>query len=484
MAWHSAYSRRVLAPDYRFAVENLRHHFVDAMTAHLDEVLRLGGHGDAMLGAGRELRATLVGLHEEPPPPYVEDVPDLYFAMQRVLEAKHGDAVGLIRLGLSRNDLDMTVYKMHGRTLLSRLGAALVELRGLLLDKAGAHLGTVLIAHTHHRPGQPTTVAHYLGAAQDLLARDTGRLLQAYDRANLCPLGAAALAGTSHPLDRQRTSAALGFDGPVDNTYDAVASADWEFDLAMVGQSVALNLGRVVDDLLTWASQDLFVLPDGLVQGSSIMPQKRNPVALEHVRTRLSRAIGSAAMVTFSSHNIPFTDLNDFGPDIQGGLVAQHRQLMGGLDLMSACVSGGDFDTARLAEAARQTDTTATELADVLVRDAGLDFPRAHRVVAALLRRLQAEGRPLAEATPDDLVTAGGPSLTTEALRGAVDPQAFVERRAGYGMPAPESMAENLERARSRLESDTEALGARVGAVERAIVALRGAATAGVPAGA
>ncbi len=252
----------------------------------------------------------------------------------------------------------------------------------------------------------------------------------------------------------------------------------------MVGQSVALNLGRVVDDLLTWASQDLFALPDGLVQGSSIMPQKRNPVALEHVRTRLSRAIGSAAMVTFSSHNIPFTDLNDFGPDIQGGLVAQHKQLMGALDLMSACVSGGDFDTARLAEVARQTDTTATELADVLVREAGLDFPRAHRVVATLLGALQAAGRALAEATPDDLTAAGGPPLASDALQGAVDPRAFVERRAGFGMPAAKSMAENLRRARSRVGSDAEALGTRVGSVERAIAALRGMGYAGVPAGA
>src|SRR5690606_11107205 len=210
MAWHSAYSQRVLAPDYRFAVENLRHHFVDAMTAHLDEVLRLPGHGDASLAAGRELRVTLVRLHDEPAPPYVEDVPDLYFAMQRALEARHGDAVGLIRLGLSRNDLDMTVYKMHGRELLLEVGLKLAEVRRLLLEMARDHVGTVLIAQTHHRPGQPTTVAHYLSAVEDMLQRDSERVLQAYARTNRCPLGAAALAGTSHPLDRRATAAALG----------------------------------------------------------------------------------------------------------------------------------------------------------------------------------------------------------------------------------------------------------------------------------
>ncbi len=474
MGWHEAYREQVLEPDYRFAAEHLKHDFIDAMTAHLDSVLSLPSLADAgTQRQGAALRESLVALHGAPAPAQTEEVPDLYFALQASLGARHGAAVGLVRLGLSRNDLDMTVYKMHGRRLLLRLGEACARLRALLLDQAEANLETVLIAHTHHKPGQPTTVAHYLGAVEDQLTRDVARVREAFGRLNTCPLGAAALAGTSHPLDRERTAAALGFDGPVLNTYDAVASADWVFDLAAVGQSLALGLGRFVGDLIAWASLDIYRLDDGLVQGSSIMPQKRNPVSLEHARTRLSRASGSAGTVSFSLHNIPFADLNDFGPDIQGGLMAQHRQLMGALDLVAACLESGRFDHGALALLARATDTTATELADVLVRDAGLDFPSAHQVVASLLRRLGGEGRLLADAAPADLQAAGGPRLGESQLADALDPAAFVARRDGVGMPAPSRMAESLTRARRRLERDAADLASRQQAIEGAIAALR-----------
>ena len=241
----------------------------------------------------------------------------------------------------------------------------------------------------------------------------------------------------------------------------------------MVATSAALDLGRFVNDLLSWAGADLYRLADDLVQGSSIMPQKRNPVALEHARTRLSRALGSAGMVTYSSHNIPFTDLNDFGPDIQGGLVTLHRQLGGALELVAACLSGGDCDRGRLAQAAAATDTTATELADVLARDAGLGFPAAHRVVADLVGRLAAEGRPLSAATPDDLVAVGGPRLESAALAQAVDPAAFVARRAGVGMPAPAAMSGRLVRAEERLGGDLRALRERKDALAAARARLR-----------
>lgn len=475
-----AYREQVLAPDYRFAAENLKHDFIDAMTAHLDAVLRLPDMAAADVQAdGARLRAELVALHDEPAPVQGESVPDLYFALQSRLTERCGAATSLVRVGLSRNDLDMTAYKMHGRRLVLRLSEAVLRLRRQLLEAAQAHLDTVLIAYTHHQPGQPTTVAHYLGAVEDQLARDSQRLRETYARLNTCPLGAAALAGSSHPLDRRYTAAALGFDGPVLNTYDAVASADWEFDIAATSQSVALGLGRFVTDLIAWATRGAFRLGDDLVQGSSIMPQKRNPVSLEHARTRLSRACGSAAMVVYSAHNIPFADLNDFGPDIQGGILAQHKQLMGALDLLSACLAGGSFDTAVLDAEARATDTTATELADVLVRSGGIDFPTAHRVVAALLALLTRDGRLLSDATPADVEAAGGPRLDEGELAAAIDPASFVARRGGLGMPGRSAMAGSLERARDRLTADEADLAGRMGAVQRALEELRRPRAAG-----
>ncbi|MBX3144314.1 MAG: hypothetical protein KF813_11190 [Trueperaceae bacterium] len=475
MAWHETYQERVLGPDFDFAGKYLFHHFIDAMTAHLTAVARLAhvqsAEDQAAIG---ELRQALIALHDERVPERSPDVPDLYFALQRKLEARVGGSVAFVRVGLSRNDLDMVVYKMRGREILLETSRKLLRVRAALLALAAEHVDTVLIAQTHHQPGQPSTVAHYLSAVCDALQRDSQRLEQAYTRHNLSPLGAAALAGSSHPLDRNLTAALLGFDGPVANTYDAVAAADWQFDLVSASQSIALNAGRLICDLINWSTAGWYRLGDGLVQGSSIMPQKRNPVALEHARTRFSRALGTAGMVVYSAHNIPFADLNDFGPDVQGALQAQHLQLSGGLELLEACVTEGAFERDKLAAAAAAGNTTATELADHLARDNGVPFTRAHAIAAALVKRMDSEGRDFTAATPQDVMAAGGPELTQAALREALDPAVFVAARRGIGMPAPEVMAERVRIQRRSLAEDEAWLAGRVSALADARALLRG----------
>ena len=458
--FHEVYRDNVLMPDYRFAVQHLAGHFLDAMTAHVRTVKRLN---DPAVRTRQEdiarLETALNTLRNEALPDYQADVPDLYFAFNRRLEARLGqETVSFLRLGLSRNDLDMTVYKMRARDLLLTLIQHVCRLRAALLEQAKTHLDTVLIAQTHHQPGQPTTVAHYLSAIDNAMARDVARLFASYDRLNTCPLGAAALAGSSHALDRQFTAKELGFDAPVSNTYDAVASSDWQVEFVAGAQSVALTLSRFVSDLLNWATSGLYTLSDSLVQGSSIMPQKRNPVALEHARTRFSRTLGSAQMVLYSSHNIPYADLNDFGPDIQGALVSLFIQLDGGLALLTACLEEGRFDTTKLAAQARCTDTTATELADDLTRGYGLSFQEAHRLAGALVTKLCQEGRTLQEADSADLVALGGPDLEASVLRAALDPAAFVRRRDGFGGPAPARVLEHVTRAAQGLGENLDRL--------------------------
>ena len=458
--FHEVYRDNVLMPDYRFAVQHLAGHFLDAMTAHVRTVKRLD---DPAVQAHQEeigrLETALNALRSESLPDYQADIPDLYFAFNRRLEAQLGQkTVSFLRLGLSRNDLDMTVYKMRARDLLLTLIQHVCRLRAALLEQAKTHLETVLIAQTHHQPGQPTTVAHYLSAIDNALERDVERLFASYDRLNTCPLGAAALAGSSHALDRHFTAKELGFDAPVSNTYDAVASSDWQVEFVAGAQSVALTLSRFVSDLLNWAATGLYVLSDNLVQGSSIMPQKRNPVALEHARTRFSRTLGSAQMVLYSSHNIPYADLNDFGPDIQGALVSLFIQLDGGLALLTACLEEGRFDTGKLAAQARCTDTTATELADDLTRGYGLSFQEAHRLAGALVTKLCQEGHTLQEADSTDLVALGGPELAAEVLRAALDPAAFVRRRDGFGGPAPVRVLEHVTRAAQGLGENLDRL--------------------------
>lgn len=456
MSWHPAYFEQVLAPDYRFAVEHLRGPLLDAMTAHVRTVARLPSvqADPAALAATDRLVAAIVELHAEPLPEQVQSVPDAYFAVNRLLEERLGaETVSFLRTGLSRNDLDMTVYKLAARQRNLELAAALMELRGAVQELAADHADTVLIAHTHHQPGQPTTVAHYLLAIDSMISRDQERVRDAYGRLNTSPLGAAALAGSSHPLDRHYTAGLLGFDRPVANTIDAVAASDWQAEAVANAGSVALNLSRFTWDLLNWATSGLFRLADGLVQGSSIMPQKRNPVALEHARTRFSRVLGSGQQVIFSSHNISYTDLNDFGPDIQGSLRQQHQQLLGGLTLLTACLRGGDFDRTLLQALATATDTTATELADVLVRDHNVSFQKAHELVAAAVAHCRTRGVALLQLSAETLHELGGPLLTEAELHDALAPESFVARRSGHGGPAREVVLEQLGRAQKQLDS-------------------------------
>ncbi len=476
MSWHPAYRDWVLTPDYDFARRYLREHLLDALTAHARTVAELpSAQSAAARAALAALEAGLGRLRQGALPDRADDVPDLYFQVQRWLEADVGaEALGWLRLGLSRNDLDMTVYLLRARsTSLTRL-RALLELQVGLLDLAEAHLQTLMIAHTHHQPGQPTTVAHYLCAQAAVVERDVLRSLEALSRLDRCPLGAAALAGSSHPLDREQAAARLGFAEPIVSTYDAVASADWQLDVAAVAQSVAITVSRLLCDLLVWAGESVLHLDDGLVQGSSIMPQKRNPVALEHARTRCSRALGVAQAVLLPGHNIPFGDLNDFGPDAQGALQTLHQLLLGALELTLACLRGCRFDVSALERRVEMSDTTATELADELVRSTGCPFPEAHRVVAALVRYLADAGRPLTLAQPADLAAVGGPAMPVEAMAAALSPRAFVERRNGLGGPAPAAVRVHLAALRQRSGRYHEAVEGITARIDAALETLRG----------
>lgn len=478
MSWHPAYVDRVLAPDHAFAGARLYDAFLDALTAHLRTVARLPSAA-AAAGDVRLLEQALHAQRDLTPPPPAPDVPDLYFALQRRLAAHVADhggptdadaALAWLRLGLSRNDLDMTAYVLAARAALLAVARRAAELDAALLDLAEAHVDTVIIATTHHQPAQPTTLGHYLAAAAAVVGRDHDRLLGALRRMDRCPLGAAALAGSSHPLDRAASARALGFAEPVANTYDAVAAGDWQLDVAALGQTIGVGLSRLTHDLIAAASDGWLRLSDDLVQGSSIMPQKRNPVTLEHARTRFGRAAGLGQALAFAGHNVPFGDVNDVGPDAQEAVHGVLDALDAGLELLTACLRGATVDRAALAARAAATDTTATELADELVRTCGLAFPAAHRTAAALVRHLAAQGRPLPTATPEDLEVCGGPAMTREALAAALSPAAFVARRDGLGGPAPAAVRSQVARSRAELAEyhrAVETMTARIDAAYR-----------------
>ncbi|MBB6098425.1 argininosuccinate lyase [Deinobacterium chartae] len=447
MNWNPTYLECVLEPDYQHARSYLLPQLFDALTAHALGLERMGVPGASRaVSALRELRHT-------PIPDYDPAVEDVFFAVDRLLAAVSEQAIGALRTALSRNDLDMTIYRLAARERLLDLEGRVETLRRVLLDLAQEHLETIMVAFTHHQPAQPTTLAHYLAGLENVLSRDTARLQDLMGRLNLSPLGAVALGGTSHPIDRHYTAQLLAFDRPIENTYDAVSASDWQVEIAGTASVIATDLSRGLHDLLFWASTGLVSIGDGLVQSSSVMPQKRNPVALEHARTKFSKALGYAQAISYSAHNVPFGDINDPGPDMQEPLRLLWEELDGGLKLLTASLETLTVDRERWLEQAENGDTLLTELADTLSRELKLGFREAHAHGKKLLKTLRDAQRMLRDANSRDL-EALGLEVSDAAVRAALDAHEFVARRKTLGGPAPEVVAAHLEQARERLEHD------------------------------
>ena len=256
---------------------------------------------------------------------------DLFFYVERLLVAACGDEVaGRLHTARSRNDIDMTMYRMRQRDFVLVLIDSALALRTSLIDVAGRHIGTIMAAHTHTQPAQPTTVAHYLLAVIEQVERDTLRLQASFSTINRNPLGACAITGTGFPIDRDLTSRLLGFDGPTGNTYGSIATVDYLLESTYAAATLLVGLGRFVQDLLLWGTAEVNYVRfgDGFVQSSSIMPQKRNPVAIEHARAIGSKALGQAHAIALTVHNTPFGDIVDTEDDLQPLVWSMFRDAM------------------------------------------------------------------------------------------------------------------------------------------------------------
>ncbi len=437
MRWHGVFRRWVLARHYRFAREALVPHFFDALTAYALELARLG------LPHAKEAAAALRELRTLPLPSFTGEVEDVFFSIQAQLAEHWGEEVaGAVRRGLSRNDLDLTVFRAYLRDRTLALLGDLLRLRQAVLSLAQRVEGVPVVLHTHHRPAQPSTLDHYLLGAEGLLARDTQRLFRALANLNRSPLGASALAGTPYPVDRHRLAALLGFEAPVENTLDAVASGDYALELASALQALGASLSRLLTDLLFWAGRGAFLVGERLSQGSSFMPQKQNPVVLEHARIYAARLLGGASPLAFLNHNTPFTDLNDHSTGVLEPLDEVLEAGEAALELTRAALEEGDFAPERLVEEL-SPEVLASEAMDLLVRK-GIPLPEAYRRVQGALPGLR----------PELL------GVEREELLSWVSLEAFFSRREVLGGVGPRARAEALSRAKKRLKEDLKALGA------------------------
>jgi len=399
---------------------------------------------------------------------------DLFFYVDRLLVQACGDEIaGRLHTARSRNDMDMTMYRMRLREFVLGLVSATFELRRSLLDLADRHRETILAVHTHTQRAQPTTVAHYMLAVVEQLERDAVRLKGAYDRTNRSPLGACAITGTGFPIDRQLTAELLGFCGPTGNTYGSIATVDYLLESASAAAVLLTGHGRFVQDLLLWCTAEFSYmrLGDGYVQCSSIMPQKRNPVALEHARAIGSKALGQAQAVVTAVHNTPFGDIVDTEDDLQPLVFVMFRDATRAVRLVASAMTTAEFDAAKLEARAADGWTTLTELADTLVRDQSLPFKTAHAIAQRLIAAHHREpNRPLVELLADASKEFGRAPLSYSAaeLAHVLSPRHFVDVRATPGGPAPEETARAAKTSRQQLAADEAWWSGATGALAKA----------------
>jgi argininosuccinate lyase len=388
---------------------------------------------------------------------YDGTVEDLFFLVERQLAEIAGDEhAGRLHTARSRNDIDLTMYRMVLRQRLLETLAASLALRNTLLEIAKTYRAAIMPAYTHNQPAQPTTLGHYMMAMIEVLERDAERMIGCYARVNRNPLGACAITTTGFPIDRSQTERLLGFRGLVTNSYGAIAAVDYVAEACSVLATAMLSLGRFTQDMLLWSTAEFnfLRLSDGYVQTSSIMPQKRNPVPLEHSRILASRALTEAQSILGSLHNTPFADMND-GEDSLQPLVALaftdgHRALA----LLAGVLSEASFNTDHMKARANGSFLTVTEVADTLVRTCGISFHQAHTIVAAAVKAASSDD-PVALAR--DLHArseAAGVCISVKEIQRALDPENFIAIRSVRGGPAPSALDPELGRASQQLGAD------------------------------
>src|ERR1700733_567404 len=317
---------------------------------------------------------------------------DIFFLIEHILGSACGaEIAGKMHTARSRNDIDLTIYRMLLRDRIREIVAAILDLRTVLVELAWQHRAALVPAYTHNQPAQPTTIGHYIMAFIETLERDSERLIAAYARVNRNPLGACAITTTGFPIDRHLTEQLLGFHGLQMNSYGAIAAVDYLTESCSVLAVSMVNLGRFAQDLILWSTAEFnyLRLSDGYVQISSIMPQKRNPVPLEHVRILASRALNQSQSILGCLHNTPFADMNDAEDGLQPLVYEAFEDGERSVRLLTGVLSEAEFNTSRMAAAADENFLPVTELADTLVRTASMSFRDAHSVVSLAVRELK-----------------------------------------------------------------------------------------------
>ncbi len=381
---------------------------------------------------------------------FTPDLEDIHMNIEARLTERVGDAGRRLHTARSRNDQVATDLRLWVRDAIDGLDDQARELMRALAERALEHAADPMPGFTHLQTAQPVTFGHHLLAYVEMLARDRGRLADGRRRLNECPLGAAALAGTSFPIDRAMTAAALGFDCPAANSLDAVSDRDFALEFLAALAILATHLSRLAEEIVIWASAPFgFVrLSDAFTTGSSIMPQKRNPDAAELVRAKAGRVTGSLVALLTVVKGLPLAYAKDLQEDKEPVFAAADAMALS-LAAMAGMVRDMRPDLGRMRAAAGSGFATATDLADWLVRTLRLPFRTAHHVTGRLVARAEARGVGLAELSLGEM-QAEEPGIT-EAVFGVLTVDASVASRTSYGGTAPGLVAAQAQAWTERL---------------------------------
>ena len=372
---------------------------------------------------------------------------DIHMNVESRLSEIIGRPAGRLHTARSRNDQVALDVRLWVRRAIDEADVALGDLQAALIDKAEAHAGTIMPGFTHLQSAQPTTFGHHLMAYVEMFGRDRGRLRDARKRLNECPLGAAALAGTSFPIDRHRTAKALGFDRPTANSLDSVSARDFVIEFLAAASISAMHLSRFAEEIVIWCSaQFRFVkLTDAFTTGSSIMPQKRNPDAAELVRAKVGRIVGALNALLIVMKGLPLTYGKDMQEDKEPTFDAADAFALA-VAAMAGMVRDMEPNAPLLRAAAAQGYATATDLADWCVQRLGIPFREAHHIAGRAVRLAESKGVDLGELSLADLRDVE-PRITRDVFK-VLTIERSAASRTSYGGTAPANVRRQARAAR------------------------------------
>ena len=381
---------------------------------------------------------------------------DIHMSIESELTRRIGEAGKRLHTGRSRNDQVATDTRLAVKALAKQLMEANLHLRRTLLDVAAAHPDVILPGYTHLQHAQPVLFSHHLLAYTWMLTRDFTRLRAAFDAADASPLGAAALAGTSYPLDHQMTAASMGFSAVIPNSLDAVSDRDFLLDLQYAGSVMAMHLSRLAEEIVLWSTSEFgfITLSDSFSTGSSIMPQKKNPDFAELIRGKTGRVYGNLVQLLVTMKGLPLAYNKDLQEDKEGALDTAHT-LLQALTVMAGMVGTMTVNADAMRRECGVGHLAATDVADYLAKR-GLPFREAHAVVGHLVLTCEKRGCNLDE-LPFEVFAEASP-LFEHDITDALDIPSIVAARTTEGGTAPAAVAEQMQKAEAAFAADTAAV--------------------------